>query len=106
MVLCVSIICVAESQRTDAPKVPFTVRDSIEMMRILAFSPVPAVNPPSGTALFSPDRSQFVLHTRRGDLVRNVNIESLLLFTSGEVLRYLASEEDGGQASSATTGAA
>ncbi len=72
----------------------FTVRDSIEMMQVLNFSGI-EVNAPSASVLFSPDRSRFLLRTRRGDLKRNVNVELLLLFAAKDVAAYLATEHAG-----------
>jgi hypothetical protein len=70
---------------------PFTVADSIGWTHVATFSSLPLPNPPADTVLFSPQGSQFVLHIRRGDIGRNVNIESLLLFKTSEVERYLHS---------------
>jgi dipeptidyl aminopeptidase/acylaminoacyl peptidase len=66
---------------------PFTVQDSIEWQHVLSFS-AETGHRTKRVALFSPDGSQFVLHTRRGDLRRNVNVESLLLFNTREVREY------------------
>lgn len=67
----------------------FTVRDSIELERVLPFRENGGAT--EGAALFSADGAQFLLHIRRGDLSRNVNIESLLLFSTPEVRAHLAS---------------
>lgn len=93
VVLSVSVFYAAHAESAEPARSPFTVRHSIEMTRILVAAPGSGVNAAAGTALFSPDRSLFVLHTRRGDLARNVNIESLLLFKTSDVEKYLASPE-------------
>jgi len=40
-------------------------------------------------AIFSPNGGQFLIVTRRGDIDRNINVESILLFRSNEVERTL-----------------
>ena len=72
---------------------PFRVSDSIAMTTILRFS-ADGTNPnPIKTALFSPDGSQFLLHTRRGDVKRDLNVESLLLYKTAEVARYVKEQD-------------
>lgn len=75
---------------TDLDKHPFSVIDSVEWTSVSNFlSNGKFGNPISGTALFSPDRSKFILHTIRGDLHKNLNVESLLLFNTPEVEQWL-----------------
>jgi dipeptidyl aminopeptidase/acylaminoacyl peptidase len=72
------------------PRNPFTVRDSIAMTKILE------MNTPDGeqaAALFSPDRSHVVILTRHGDLQRDVNVDTLLLFDAGQIQPYLSSPD-------------
>jgi poly(3-hydroxybutyrate) depolymerase len=70
-----------------ADKRPFTVADSIEMTRIVGS---PGGAPMSSqVALFAPDGAHFLVQTTRGDIARNVNVESLLLFESIDVDRLL-----------------
>ena len=68
------------------------VSDSIAMTTILRFSADGTPNPIK-TALFSPDGSQFLLHTRRGDVKRDLNVESLLLYKTAEVARYVKEQD-------------
>lgn len=63
----------------------FSVRDSIELTRIVPFKDPWNPNPTSGTVLFSPDRSHLVFKTVRGDLDKNVNIEQLLVIRTADV---------------------
>jgi hypothetical protein len=81
----------AESEaRSDgsAAKRPFTVADSIGWTSLLPFSWIAQANRPSDVALFSPGRAHFILHTRRGELERNINIDSLLLYRTDEVVAF------------------
>lgn len=82
----------ALAQTAEVTKRPFTVRDSIEMQRILDLS---GYDTPGDVARFSPAGLHFVLHTRRGDVDRNVTIESLLLLDAREVAVYLADGDRG-----------
>jgi hypothetical protein len=67
---------------------PFAVRDSIEMTRVIRST---EGDPSVGdVAYFSPRRDWFVIHTRRGDIARDVNVDSLWLYRSDEVQRYVA----------------
>jgi hypothetical protein len=45
-------------------------------------------------ALFSPGRSHFILHTRRGDLAQNINIDALLLYRTNEVAQFAQARRD------------
>ena len=78
-----TVIFGADSQRK-----PFTVRDSIALTKVLDFNTSDGEQAPG---LFSPDRSHLVILTRRGDLARNVNVETLLLFDAREIQTYLSS---------------
>jgi hypothetical protein len=73
---------------------PFTVRDSIALTKMLDFE---TPDGDKAAALFSPDRSYFVILTRRGDLERNVNIESLMLFDARDISGYLSSSRSSSQ---------
>jgi len=55
---------------------PFTVEKSIERTLIIS------------DALYSPDGRKFILLTRKGDLVHNVNIETVLLYEREAVAQY------------------
>ena len=64
-----------------------TTDDAIEMTR-LADPTYEKGNFENGEpAQFSPDRSKFIVVLRKGDLQKNVNIFSIYLFHSAEVLR-------------------
>ena len=73
-----------------AQPAPFTVKHSVEWTRIVGvghrrFSPKPDM------VLFSPDRSHFLVHTRRGDVAGNANVERIIVFDSRTVETYLRS---------------
>jgi hypothetical protein len=69
--------------------VPFSVADSIETTVVVPFD-TDATSPGStGVALRSPDQSKLLVHTRLGDLGKNVLIESLLLFDLDAISRYV-----------------
>lgn len=70
----------------------FTVRDSIAWTHLIP--PDAATSSPSSIALFSPAGTWFVVRTRRGDLERNVNVETLLLYRTADVERYARSARD------------
>jgi hypothetical protein len=71
---------------------PFTVQNSIEWTRILTAGPWRSVQPPA-TVLFSPERAHFLVHTHRGDIARNANVERILAFCTKEVEAYLAARD-------------
>lgn len=74
---------------TFEPSRVFTVRDSIEMARIVNAG----ANGDAGfpfDAHFSPDGKHFLVHTRKGDLAQNVNVETLWLFEVNDVRAYLS----------------
>lgn len=68
----------------------FTVRDSIQLTRIIPFKDEWDANPASGTVLFSRDRGSFVFKTVRGDLDRNVNVEELLVVRTADLSASLS----------------
>jgi hypothetical protein len=73
---------------------PFTVCDSIAWTRVINFSlwgDYLSANPVAGTALFSPSQSHFVLHSRRGELRKNILVDELLDFETKAVEDYLRS---------------
>ncbi|NJO12974.1 MAG: hypothetical protein HC872_05340, partial [Gammaproteobacteria bacterium] len=67
-------------------RVPFDVEAAISLERLLT---VEEGQRTGSWVLWSADRSQFVVRTRRGDLARNVNIESLWVLDTADVVRYL-----------------
>ena len=72
--------------REQVDRRPFTVSDSIEMTRIVSLAGDAAK---SSVALLSPDGAHFLIQTTRGDVARNLTVESLLLFESREVDKLL-----------------
>jgi hypothetical protein len=90
----ISGICSSTALAADSGHKPFTVRDSIGLTNVLEFETAEGDKAP---ALFSPDRSHFVILTRRGDLDRNVNVEKLLLFDVRDIKAYLASSRSSSQ---------
>lgn len=94
--LIVLYACIRFAAQADEPaKKPFTVLDTIEMTRVLDLEGYYSANAVGATALFSPDRSHFVIRMKRGDLGRNVNVESLLIFNTTDVETYLKSQNGG-----------
>lgn len=71
-------------------QVAFTVQHSVEWTRIVSVGEWRSVQPPD-VVLFSPDRAQFLVRTRRGDVGRNVNVERILAFDVAAVTTYLSS---------------
>jgi dipeptidyl aminopeptidase/acylaminoacyl peptidase len=63
---------------------PITVADSIQWTYVLPKTTTLRRGPTSDVAFISRDRRHFVIHTRRGDLAKGINIEQLLLFTRAE----------------------
>lgn len=70
-------------------KRPVTVADVIGMTRI-AGSQYPAVRPKRDFAVFSPDGKRFVIVLSKGNLGKNTNDYSLLLFRTANVFRNAA----------------
>ena len=75
----------------DSEHKPFTIRDSIGLTKVLEVETADGDKVP---ALFAPNRSNFVILTRRGDLERNVNVETLMLFDSPDIKAYLSSQSN------------
>jgi len=80
----------AEAQRVDTGSRPFTVETSIEMSRIRQLDDGGLRRARAGIALFSPDRAHFIVKVSRGDLKRDVNVDSLLLWKTPDVEGALA----------------
>ncbi len=68
----------------DIQKHPVRVADAIGMTRI-AGSPYPAVRPKTGFAVFSPDGSRFAIVLSKGNIGKNTNDYSLLVFRAADV---------------------
>lgn len=75
-----------------AQPAPFTVQNSIEWTRVLGAGARRSVQAPTAV-LFSPDRGHFLIHTRRGDVARNANVERILVFDVKAVEAYLSSPD-------------
>ena len=67
-------------------KRPLRVADAIGMTRI-AGSPYPAVRPKTGFAIFSRDGSRFAIVLSKGNVEKNTNDYSLLVFRTADVSR-------------------
>src|SRR6266481_5727694 len=75
------------SAQRDSPKTqkrPVTVADAILMTRI-AGSPYPAVRPKSGFAIFSPDGKRFAIVLSQGNIGKNANDCTLLVFKTADI---------------------
>jgi dipeptidyl aminopeptidase/acylaminoacyl peptidase len=70
-----------------------TVVDAIEMTQFGDPEYLDGISARYGPALFSPDGSHFVIVTRTGNIERNTNDYSLLLFEVNRALRSLAGAE-------------
>jgi len=69
------------------PKKPVAVLDSIEMIRVADAATTTAVSPDQRlVAHFSPDGKQFVVVLRKGNLKKNTNEYSLVLFHTADAL--------------------
>ncbi|MDB5584516.1 MAG: putative prolyl oligopeptidase family protein [Bradyrhizobium sp.] len=84
----------ADNARHPLASVPFTVRDSIQMTRVMALDGSATPNEEGVTALYSPDRRHFVIRTRAGDLKKNVIVETILLFDTADVSRRLSKKDE------------
>lgn len=82
--LLVMLLMALSGRARTASKRPITVSDIVGMTRI-AGSPYFAYQPTSGFAVFSPDGTKFVLVLFRGNVARNTNDYSLLLFQTKSV---------------------
>jgi hypothetical protein len=71
-------------QETSAEKRHVTVADGIEMTRV-AGTGYPAVRPKNGFAVFSPNGLYFAIVLSKGNIEKNTNDYSLLLFRTAEV---------------------
>lgn len=67
-----------------------TVRNSIEWTYIVPFSWMEMTGRASDVALWSPDRSHFIIHTRRADLKTDANVDVLLLYETRAVAAFVA----------------
>jgi dipeptidyl aminopeptidase/acylaminoacyl peptidase len=74
----------ADSVMGSSAKQPFTVVDAIRMTKISGTANA-AINPKSDFATFSPDGKRFAIVLRRGNIERNTNDYSLLLFRTPSV---------------------
>lgn len=79
----------SNSDGGSAQQAPFTVEHSVEWTRIVAVGHRQLPHP--DMVLFSPDRAHFLVHTRRGDVVRNANVERVIVFEAKAVETYLRS---------------
>jgi dipeptidyl aminopeptidase/acylaminoacyl peptidase len=75
-----------------AQQVPFTVHHSVEWTRILGVAAGRSAQA-RDAILFSPDRARFLIHTRRGEVARNANVERIVIFDIAAVDDYLAARD-------------
>jgi hypothetical protein len=73
-----------QEMTTTLKKRPVTVADTIRMTRI-AGSGYPSLRPKNGFAVFSPDGKHFAIVIARGNVEKNTNEYSLLVFRTAEV---------------------
>lgn len=78
---------------THSGKRPVAVADIVGMMRVGEPLQVgyPGIGPKTGFASFSPDGKRFAVVVAKGNLKKNTNDYSLLLFGTGDVFRNAAS---------------
>ena len=73
-------------ERTTTPeKRSVTVADTIRMTRVAGRSGYPSFRPKSGFAVFSPDGKHFAIVVARGNIEKNTNDYSLLIFRTADV---------------------
>ena len=87
---------IAATEQPGTDSVAFRVEDAISWTKLAAFMDIPSSSSDRSVALFSPDGSQFLLHTLRGDLQKNVNVERLLQFAVSDVNAFLRTADKGG----------
>jgi dipeptidyl aminopeptidase/acylaminoacyl peptidase len=85
----VMMMFVSPATAGDAVSKTLSVADAIEADRIVNTTE-DYPNTPDRTAIFSPDRKRFLIHTRRGDLRTNVMVDTLSLFDSTDVSALLS----------------
>jgi len=73
-----------EEKDANPEKRPVTVADAIRMTRV-AGSGYPSLRPTSGFAVFSPDGKHFAIVIARGNVEKNTNEYSLLIFRTADV---------------------
>jgi hypothetical protein len=81
---CFSGLSFGQTRTATLEKRPVTVADTIEMTRV-AGSGYPSMRPKSGFAVFSPDGKHFALVLARGNVGKNTNKYSLLVFRTADV---------------------
>lgn len=82
---------VASAEATQ--KRAFTVHDSVSWTYLVPFTSVVPAGSPPGIVLPSPGGSHFLVHTRSGDVAKNVIMESLRILSAADVKRYGDSKE-------------
>src|SRR5580704_4009878 len=89
---CLSKLEARASSSAEPPKIPFSVKDSIEISRIInPFSSTVIElrdQQPVGIPIVSPDQKHFVLISQRGVLATNTLEASIWLFDLGSVSAY------------------
>jgi dipeptidyl aminopeptidase/acylaminoacyl peptidase len=77
---------------------PFGVKESIELNTIVTIDGYhpKADKPEENIALYSPDGSQFLVRTRRGDVATNTIIETIYTITASDVSRILTGRLEAG----------
>jgi hypothetical protein len=76
-----------QAQATGGTKRPFTVSDSIRMTQFAEDSVQAGIDLASyGSLAFSPDRTKFVVVVKKGNIEKNTNQYSLLLFRMSELV--------------------
>lgn len=83
------LACISPMQTLGSEPRPFTVRASIELPRIVDFTGFQA-NRFGAAALYSPDRAYVLVGIEQGDVTRNQVCDSLLVFVTADVERFLA----------------
>lgn len=94
--VCATLACVQQIATANGSELkrPFAIEDSIEWTHVLSLATSGRANSKGSVALFSPDRSHFIIHTRRGDLTKDAVVEKLELFSTDEVIEFLESSSE------------
>jgi hypothetical protein len=89
----IMLVCVpapaSAAQSPSQKAAAFTVANSIELNVVVPFQSVAASTSSAATTLCSPNGTKCLLRMRRGDLRKNVVVESLLMFDALRVGQYL-----------------
>ncbi len=85
LAFCLAAVTSLTASHPACARVAFTVPVSIELSHLLTIDGRVSGDNSDDYALFSPNRDQFVVRTRHGDIAHDTNVESLLMWTTRAV---------------------